>query len=204
MNPSTIDAIAALGTQLNVLRLQTVGDYREYTSALKRPDIDAIASLCNSFADEPGRTELSEWITEADAETCQTVTYRTIWYVLLLIEILEGAGTLSMTGGPISRFGPEEAFDWTKLPPDLYYVVEPASKYGRIQFGDQIDVFERLKTGVETRELQAIARRTEDDIHDIMGWVRQMDEASRANRQSDPEVSRLHFFLTLLHELGYS
>jgi hypothetical protein len=90
------------------------------------------------------------------------------------------------------------------LPPDFYYLVEPASKYGRIQFGDQIDVFERLKTDVETRELEAIAERTKDDIHDIMDWIREMDEAARADRQSDPEVSRLHFFLTLLHELGYS
>lgn len=203
MNDSALNEIDALGSDLNVQDLREVQAYNDYLQRLEHADMSAISAMFNAIADPQNATEIAEWIAAADLEQSQATRYRNIWYFLLLVEILEERGIAPFSSGALSRFGPSETLNWFELPLEFHYLVEPASKYGNIQFGDQIDVFNALKSVVEARQLLAIAERANGDMSEIVDWMRQVDEANRESKQSSPVADRIDFFLILLRELGY-
>lgn len=62
--------------------------------------------------------------------------------------------------------------DWTKLPPELAYLAEPAAKYGALQFDDPI--YEFLQGGMtpaEHSELIELGKLMSGDWDAIEKWL---------------------------------
>ena len=53
--------------------------------------------------------------------------------------------------------------DWSKLPPELHYLVEPAEKYGKYQFMEDVCNFIDRMTPAEYEELLEAERRGKED-----------------------------------------
>lgn len=71
---------------------------------------------------------------------------------------------------------PPVVLDWSKLPPDLHYVREPAMKYGKLwTTNNHPDRLARRMTSEQRKELQALAARLRPtgDINRLWEWERQ-------------------------------
>src|SRR5688572_16346004 len=97
----------------------------------------------------------------------------------------------------------EQSLDWSKLPPNLRFIIGPAETYGWIQFGEEIEEFERTATDAQTDELKRLAdrlwnERDAEDGHGVVAWVARQDIVN------DEAAARVEFLLVLLTELGYA
>ena len=96
-----------------------------------------------------------------------------------------------------------KSLDWTRLPSNLRFIIEPAEKYGWIQFGEQIDEFEQTGTDAQKSELKKLAdrlwnERDAEDGHAVVAWVAKQDIVK------DEAAAHVEFLLVLMTELGYS
>lgn len=83
--------------------------------------------------------------------------------------------------------------DWTKLPPSLSYLAEPAIKYGEIQFENRImDFLEREATAADLEALRAIKPLVIRDVSAIDAWI---DELGITKHR---EAALVYFLLHLM------
>jgi hypothetical protein len=97
---------------------------------------------------------------------------------------------------------PDPQPDWSRIPPSLAFVIEPAKRYGHIQFEEQVEAFEGSVTDEEKTELRKLAERlweerNGEDGHALVGWVTRQDLVKH------PEAARVEFLMVLLNKLGY-
>jgi hypothetical protein len=81
-----------------------------------------------------------------------------------------------------------------ELPSELHYLIEPAMKYGRYQFDDDVDEFLRTVREDELIELEEIASRVraDGDYDKVKEWL-------HAYRITEfEEASRLYFLFGVL------
>jgi succinate dehydrogenase flavin-adding protein (antitoxin of CptAB toxin-antitoxin module) len=87
----------------------------------------------------------------------------------------------------------EDRLDWSKLPPHLQYLAEPAARYGVIQFETRIMAFLKHEATdadiAELRTLQPLVSRDEDTIFD---WI---DELGMTRHR---EAALIYFLLHLM------
>ena len=88
--------------------------------------------------------------------------------------------------------------DWSKLPPELAYLQQPAEKYGAIQFESAIDEFLDAAGEAEMNELASLAERIRlsGDIDAINRWI---DNFPLTAHQ---EAAHVYFLLLLLDLAG--
>jgi hypothetical protein len=92
--------------------------------------------------------------------------------------------------------------EWSRIPPSLAFIIEPAKRYGHIQFEEQVEAFEGSATDDERTELKKLAERLWEernceDGHALVDWVRRQDLVKH------PEAARVEFLMVLLNKLGY-
>jgi hypothetical protein len=92
--------------------------------------------------------------------------------------------------------------DWSRIPRHLQFIIQPAQRYGQIQFDEQIEEFEATAPEAQKDELQQLARRLWDerdaaDGHALVAWVTGQELAKH------PEAARVEFLMVLLNRLGY-
>jgi len=92
--------------------------------------------------------------------------------------------------------------DWSRIPESLAFIIQPAKRFGHIQFEEQIDQFQKTATKAEKAELKQLAdrlweERDCEDGHALTAWVTTQSLTKHA------EAARVHFRMELLNELGY-
>ena len=92
--------------------------------------------------------------------------------------------------------------DWSRIPTALTFIIEPAKRYGHLQFEEQVEAFEASATEDERAELKRLAERLWDecdcaDGHALVAWVTGQDLLRHA------EAARVEFLMVLLNRLGY-
>jgi hypothetical protein len=85
--------------------------------------------------------------------------------------------------------------DWSKLPPELGWLVTPAEKYGRLQFDDAIYAYLRELRPAERSELQEIGRQWGEAWPAIDAWL-------TAYRMTTHPEARLVYFTGVLLGTG--
>ena len=97
---------------------------------------------------------------------------------------------------------PDNTPDWSRIPQALAFIIEPAKRYGHIQFEEQVEEFEATASDDEKAELKQLAHRLWEergceDGHAVVAWVRQEDITKHA------EAARVEWLMVLLNKLGY-
>ena len=92
--------------------------------------------------------------------------------------------------------------DWSRIPRPLAFIIEPAKRYGHIQFEEQVEQFEATASDAQKTELRELARRLWEerkceDGHALVAWVTGQDGVKH------PEVARVEWLMELLNRLGY-
>jgi hypothetical protein len=87
----------------------------------------------------------------------------------------------------------DDALDWTKLPPGLSYLAEPAARYGELQFETRImDFLERDATDADRETLRALKPLVLRDEGAIDAWI---DELGITKHR---EAAVVYFLLHLM------
>lgn len=84
--------------------------------------------------------------------------------------------------------------EWDRLPRELQYLKEPAERWGKYQFYEQVDQLQRTIKPEERAELQALAER----LRTSKDWWRAMEWSSGQSWVDHPEAALLHWLLELL------
>jgi hypothetical protein len=92
--------------------------------------------------------------------------------------------------------------DWSRIPPSLSFIIEPAKRYGHIQFEEQVEEFENAASDADKSELRKLAdrlweERGAEDGHALVDWV------SKQSLVAHPEAARVEWLMVLLNRLGY-
>ena len=92
--------------------------------------------------------------------------------------------------------------DWSRIPASLSFIIEPAKRYGRIQFDEQVDEFQNTASDADKSELRKLAarlweERNCEDGHALVAWI------LKQSLVAHPEAARVEFLMVLLNKLGY-
>ena len=98
--------------------------------------------------------------------------------------------------------GDEREPDWSRIPPELSFIVGPAQRYGHIEFEEEVEAFEATASPAQRAELRQLAtrlweERDSEDGHAVVAWIAANDFQGR------PEVEQVIWLVTLLSKLGY-
>jgi hypothetical protein len=90
----------------------------------------------------------------------------------------------------------DQKLDWSKLPKQLSYLIQPAEKYGRLQFDDAIYNFlDNEMTDSDKDELQQLQEKIYRDSDVYQDWITQYSIV-------DHRESSLVYFMMHLMALG--
>lgn len=92
-----------------------------------------------------------------------------------LFEILARKGSEPFKSRLVSYCPPAVVPDWSRLPPGLEYLREPAIKWGRYQYDAERARLDRRITVEEIEELRALSKRMRPDRQRIGDWIRGND-----------------------------
>lgn len=170
-----------------------LGRHVKYAEKLPKKAIEPLRKLYEEIDQKGHAITISKWLdAQNDNENSPADTTWSITGLMVLFEQLGELNIVPFNDGKVRLITFEEERDWTKLPALLQYLVEPAEKYGKIQF--EIQIFEFLDnrmTPEEKLELQALSVRWKQDCKSINKWL---DEFNITN---NPEA-RLVYFTGLL------
>lgn len=88
--------------------------------------------------------------------------------------------------------------DWSRLPERLRYLIEPATKWGHIQFYEEIDKLKRKGSAKDKAELRALAQR----LRDSGDWAAAFEWNANFDMTEHSEAALLYWLLNLLREVA--
>lgn len=177
--------------------LQVVEHQSLVIARLTKADLEQLARLYLNILEREDVLAINAWLQGIPAERRMVPAWRSVEMLLLLFEALAREGIKPFDSGEVKWLDlPGPALDWTKLPRELRYLAAPAEKYGKIQFDNQVEEFLRTVTPEQIAELRPVAERANGDVMALHKW---MDAYNMCVHQ---EAARVHFFLTLMTEMG--
>ena len=177
--------------------IQVVGQHQRIIDLLTADDLVALATTYEAIEQREDAYALSRWI-EVEDDDGLKVERRQALMLLFLFGGLARRGMepfVNRRGGLQSRARPP--LDWSKLPDDLRYLAEPAKKYGKHQFHEQICAFLDRMTADEEDELRRLDQRTRKDQVKISAFLR---THSLTQHQ---EACFVYFLIGLLDGVGF-
>lgn len=171
---------------------EELGRHVTYAETLSDEEIKPIRELYTQIRANNHGPVISDWYHNHFAQASADTTWP-IYGLLVLFQLLGDLGIEPFDDGTVRFKEKEEVLDWSKLPASLSYLIEPAEKYGAIQFEDKIFAFlsERM-TPAEKTELQALSKTYVQDEGTVNDWL---DEY---NMTKHPEARLVYFTGNLL------
>lgn len=177
--------------------IQVVAQQQRIIDLLTDEDLAELARTYEEIEQREDAYALSRWIEVEDDDGMK----RERRQALMLMFLFGGLARSGMEpfvnrrGGLQPRARPP--LDWSKLPDDLRYLAEPAEKYGKYQFEEEICAFLERMTADEEDELRALDRLARRDYDSINAFI-------RGHRITEHEESCLVYFLIgLLDGMGF-
>jgi hypothetical protein len=164
--------------------------------ALSARDIEALAAAYDEVVSRQDTRGIAEWLHKEGSTDPAHIT-NSAFNIFAIFEVLAGRGKQPFASrrADVLSIEIEEVFDWSKLPEELEYLAEPAAKYGKHQFENQMDHFLENATEAEIEEIAVLAERVRFDWDRIQRWL---DEYELTKH---PEAAAVHA-LTGIMELG--
>jgi len=160
----------------DVVRKYTLPDepMEEYTRAAARLSDAQLKEIGAVYAEIDRRGDMwgiSEWIEGQGVPTPRE------FQLFVLFEVLKRTGIEPFAHGDVEYSPPAKRLDWSKLPPDLAYLREPAMKYGVYQFDEDRERLAREITDGELVELFRLAKRVRSPGEEerIVAWWQRHD-----------------------------
>jgi hypothetical protein len=180
-----------------------LGRHVEYAEKLSAAEIEPLRHLYTKIRDSGHAALINQWYQGySGKKTCPPETTWPVYGLLCLFRQLGNRGIAPFNDGAV---GPEErkaveVLDWSKLPPDLHYLAEPAARYGHIQFESRImDFLEREATDADRTALRMLRPLVLRDENAIDAWIDQLGITKHR------EAALVYFLLHLLalgHDAG--
>lgn len=168
-----------------------LGRHVQYAERLSADEIVPLRQLYAEISTKGHGPLINRWYWEHNCEdTCPNETTWPVYGLLFLFAQLAELDIEPFNDWAVclEEKKDTELLDWSKLPPSLRYLAEPAERYGRIQFDDRIDEFlQEQMTPDEKVELQALVQRYEQDWKPINQWLNEF-------RMTEHSEARLVYF----------
>ena len=172
---------------------------RERICNLSEDELSRLADVYEVIADKCDATEISDWIQSFPARERYGTVVRRV-FILFIVFLILGDRDISPFDSYQVQYDPTEPpSDWSKLPPRLAYLGEPADKYGVYQSEDSVERFLKHATFEDMQSLTMLRDRILDaeDSNLIFEWM--------ADRQlTEPEVAKVAFLIELLEAADLS
>ena len=173
---------------------RALGRHVQYGETLSDEEIEPLRALYAEISTKGHGPLINSWHQGHSGKgTCPPETTWPVYGLLCLFRQLCNCGTAPFTDGAV---GPEErkvALDWSKLPPDLSYLAEPAARYGDFQFETRImDFLEREATDADRGALRALGPLVLRDEGAIDAWI------DRLGISKHREAALVYFLLHLM------
>ncbi|MEJ5275985.1 MAG: hypothetical protein WHU94_08755 [Thermogemmata sp.] len=147
---------------------------QEILDNLTADDMTELARVYQEIERRGDSLALSKWICDRRDDSLARERRQALMLLFLFGGLAE-RGIAPFSSKTVQLQEEAVPLDWTKLPPELRYLAEPAEKYGKYQFPAQIDAFIDTMTPSQQAELQEIDRRSLADktkIEDFLDTYR--------------------------------
>jgi hypothetical protein len=168
MQDSPFAYLADVAAKYGIDEIQVVSRKQEIIDGLNEGDFAALAAAYREIERRGDVGALSRYVY---AETDKRRS-RPLLMLLFLFGDLANRGIEPFASGTVRLLEKEyPPLDWTKLPGDLRYLAEPAEKYGKYQFDEEIDGFIETMTVAQRAELKVVAdamQRNRETINEFL------------------------------------
>lgn len=164
--------------------------------ALEAHELSELAAVYRELERREDSYPLSRWIDEK----CDDAIHGDRRKAMMLVFLFEGLARRGIepfarrTAGYIEK---HVVLNWAKLPPELAYLAEPAEKYGKHQFHEQIVAFLERMTEEEYEELRLVNSRTINDSDKIDAFL------DRYRLSEHKEAALVYFLIGLLDGIRF-
>ena len=130
-----------------------LGRHVEYGETLSAKEINSLRELYNQIKAEGHASVINQWLQNApDNEAAWPISG-----LLILFAQLGKRGIAPFNDGIVRREEkPDPLLDWSKLPPELAWLVSPAERYGQYQFHNRISNFLESATPADIADLRSL------------------------------------------------
>ncbi len=169
--------LAIAAAKYGIDEVQVRHRQQEILDNLTADDITELARIYQEIEHRGDSLALSKWILDRRDDSLARERRQALM-LLFLFRGLAERGIAPFSSKTVQLQEEVVPLDWTKLPPELRYLVEPAEKYGKYQFPEEVDAFINTMTSSQLDELLEIDRRSltdETKIEDFLNSYRMTD-----------------------------
>jgi hypothetical protein len=164
---------------------------------LSRKQLAELGNVHRQIINRGDSNELWRWINDKSDDEGKLERRR----AMLLVFLLNGLARHDIAPfneALIASSTPEPPLDWSKLPGELTYLIEAASRYGIIEGDQDVDDFCESVSETQLRELQEISKRMDKDAARIDAFLHTCPMTEH------PEACRVYFLTGLIDALRCS
>lgn len=162
--------LAKVAAKYGVDDIQVVQRQQQIIDSL---DTEQMIELAHAYREIERRGDslaLSKWILDKGEDELRQERHQMLM-LFFLFDALADRGISPFISRAVRLQEEQQPLDWTKLPLELRYLAEPAEKYGRYQFPDEVYDFISTMSASQSAELKEINERSLPDERKVEDFL---------------------------------